>query len=96
MTSAQQFVRMVDRALLLCDAALARRGDLHRDEFLQVRNELMDWRAEASRGWPPTPEFVERTKTLGVYAARELWEQERPLAEAIVAVRGQLSPSASS
>lgn len=96
MISARQFVHLVDQALLRCDEALARKGNLHRDEFAQVRDELQDWRSEAARRWPPSSEFVERTKTLGVYAARELWEQERPLAEAIVAVRGELTRSTSS
>jgi hypothetical protein len=96
MISARQFLRLVDQALRLCEGALARAGDLHRDEFVQVRNELPDWRSEATHRWPPSSEFVERTKTLGVYAARELWEQERRLAEAIVAVRGALTRSTSS
>lgn len=87
MTSPARVVDLIDNALRLCEGSLARAAPAEHDEFDRVRRELRSWRADVTRQWPPDSRFLEQTRTLGVYAARELWDFDRPLAEAIIAAR---------
>lgn len=90
MKSSHQVIGLIDHALALCQSASARSPSARRNEFERVRGELLSWRQRVTETWPPSTEFVEETSTLGVYAARHLWDSDRELAEAIVAVRGVL------
>jgi hypothetical protein len=90
MTSSAQIIDLIERALARCDSALTRASPAEHEEIDRVRRELQSWRSSVMTRWPPEPHFLNQTRTLGVYAARELWDYDRQLAEAIIAVRQAL------
>jgi hypothetical protein len=90
MKSSRQVLVLIDEAVARCQSARDRSPIARHAEFDRVRAELLSWRKSVSNAWPPNGQFLEESTTLGVYAARHLWDSDRELAEAIVAVRAAL------